>query len=434
LDPRWLWGSVAVGAAIIGLGVLADVLGLPNMIADVSVNVGTAVGFAGVIVGFQHRLEQRTEEVVREEVADVRKEVTQVRADVAAAMQVGEPLQSRPALLEEYRRLVAERPAAPFVPEERVIAEHGDLLHNMEARQAAFKERFLAARGHDSSNPFATAFLADELDDALPAAGLASPALRYAVDPLDPAEPLHDWWHGGGFALTWSAWGSAVREQRLPYLDVEVRTRLEMAGLYAGTADAATGLRVFHNTSRAVVELLAIALDARRALDPPQSDFVRGWARRGFDRQTPADELRERLRATDPQGMPPIVIRICNELVSAVDMSEPDSRMICPAPGGDPQPWRDIQARASTRSELLPDRVSTQLRHKPRAGCHRSDPCSPPARGRAPRPVQPRSRKSRGGTADMGSGGQLGMNGQRQHRVAPPRAPRWYPPGALFVT
>jgi hypothetical protein len=85
LDARWLWGSVAAGAAIVGLGVVADWFDWPNMIADISVNLGTAVGLAGVIVAFQHRLEQRTEEVVREEVADVRKEVAAVRAEVAAA-------------------------------------------------------------------------------------------------------------------------------------------------------------------------------------------------------------------------------------------------------------------------------------------------------------------------------------------------------------
>jgi hypothetical protein len=315
------------------------------MIADVSVNLGTAVGLAGVIVAFQHRLEQRTEDVVREEVGDVRKEVTQVRADVAAAMLAGEPLRSRPALLEAYRRRVAERAAAPFVSEERVVAEHEDLLRNVEERQAAFRERFLAERGHDATNPFAAAVLADELDDALLAAGLATPAPRYAVDPLDPGEPLRDWWRLPGPTLSWSTWGSAIRAQRLPYLDVEIRTRLEMAGLYAATADAATGLQVFHNTSRAVVELLAIALDARRALDPPQDGVAWAWARRGFDREDPADDLRERLRATDPQRIPPIVITICNELVAALDMSEPESRMIRPGPGRDPQPWREIQAR-----------------------------------------------------------------------------------------
>jgi hypothetical protein len=177
--------------------------------------------------------------------------------------------------------------------------------------------------------------------------------------------------------MSWSAWGEAFRGQRLPYFDVELQTRLEMAALYAATADAATGLRVFNFTGRAVVELLAIALDARRAIDPPQRGSAWGWARGRFDRENPADDLQERLRAMDPQVIPPIVTTTAEQLVAAVSMSDPDqcvgARTSTPNLGGGP-----ISIASTRREELpLPDGVSTRLCHEPRGASHCGHPGSP---------------------------------------------------------
>jgi hypothetical protein len=118
-----------------------------------------------------------------------------------------------------------------------------------------------------------------------------------------------------------------------------------MIALYAATADAATGLRVFHFTGCAVVELLAIALDARRAIERPESGAAWGWARRQFDQEDPADDLQERLRAMDPRVIAPIVTTTAEQLVAAVSMSDPDHRMVRRGADIDPQPWGEVQSR-----------------------------------------------------------------------------------------
>lgn len=340
LNKRWLWASAVTGATIVGFGALADALGWPGLISDVSVNLGTAVGLAGVLVAYQRRLESRTDAVERR-VDAVRDEVADVRAEVAAATQ-GSTLRSRPALLDDYRTRVAEREPAELVPEERVLAEHQQAVDAMAARQAAFRKTFLAERPARAANPLAEAFLSEEIDAALDDAGLVAPALYYVDDPLDPTTPVRDWWSAIGPASSWEDWDETVRARWLPHLSLELRTRLEMATLYAATADAATGLRVFHLTARAMAELLAIALDVRLATGPSAASRRPLSTRRRFDTDSPADELEDRVGAIDQTLLPPVLNNVCRRVIEAVRVSEPSSRKVILR--GEPRTWQEIQS------------------------------------------------------------------------------------------
>jgi len=348
LDPWWLWGSVSAGAVIIGFGVAADHVGWPTIIGDITVNLGTAVGLAGVLVAFQRRLERRTE-AVREEVRDARKDIAAVRAEVEASS-AEQPFRPRHELLAEYREKVAARPAAPFLAEEQLLADHQASFRDAEERRADLRRQFLAEHGLGEVNPLAEAFMANELKDelrgVLNAAGVYHlPELRFEQDPLDPSDPLRDWWKATGSVRTWDSWSGWFRSQRLAHVNVELHTRLEMAALYAATADEATGLRVFHLTCRAGAEMLAIALDARRAVDPPADNPSEKSTWLQFDGKSAADELEWRTRQLDVQVMPPIVLTVCEDLISAVRLSEPHSRMLWQSRDAEPNSWLEVQSR-----------------------------------------------------------------------------------------
>ena len=134
-------------------------------------------------------------------------------------------------------------------------------------------------------------------------------------DDRDPTRPFRDWWNVYHHSLL-EGWAEDFRDQRLEHVPEELQARQDAALVYASTAGAGNGLRIFTWTARAAIEMLAIAMDAAIALNywrprtiwPPSRLSVRTGILR-------MDDLESRMPPEDATHVAPLVRSTCTELV-----------------------------------------------------------------------------------------------------------------------
>lgn len=312
-DWRWLVASVAAGVAVATVGWAANLrFHLPTVEA-VAINVGTAVGLAGVVWVMERRFERRTTELEHR----IERGIETVAERLPPPQDEG-ALRPRGEVVEDYRRRMADRPPSLFVGEAALLADRDRKLRAHEEHitsvERAVRERVNPRRGDDDYPSLKEILARRPALDADPAPPPPEP-LQYPADPLDPAGPVRDWWG---------------RPLSLPDVATELAVRLELASLYSLTADAAAALQVHHHTARGCDELLAIALDAFLAHYPAEAV--------ASSRGEGATLSAARWERVSPGRIPGIVGEVVAVLERAIEESAPDVRQI------NGVPWAEIQA------------------------------------------------------------------------------------------
>ena len=315
--PGVVAAYILLGIAVIAAGwALTQFAGWDEVFEDIAINVGTTVALVGIIVALERRL-------------------TAIQAqldDVAAKLEPARPssgLRDRAEIRDAYLQAIEARAPAVFVPESDVL-ERRDAELSEEAAKSPKDWMAALAEGN---------WEFDDRDEPTPS--WVGPS-----DPLDPCDPLDDWWRSSG--PMFSKWRDHWTESRRPYAATELRTRVEMAGLYARTADAATGLVVFHGTAGACEELLAIALDVL-ILDAP---FVRRGSSAVALPAAGRDSLRDHARQIRTDVLPEAVAAVIEEISEAREKSSLyGSRQVRRRSGDDViwTSWAEEQERLVTR-------------------------------------------------------------------------------------
>jgi hypothetical protein len=337
--PSLNWVVIAayavIGAAIIAAGwALNRFAGWDVVVRDIAINIGTTIGLVGIIVALQRRVDERTERVERR--------LDEVAVQLGPSQDLSGRLDDRERILSEYRGAVSSRAPSEYVDEDDVLAKHERRRQAALDHVAAVEARVRAAgppAGVDAETWESMSELAQTAalgEDPAPTSELSP----FPDDPLDPMEPLRDWWSAEGGSI-YSRWSQVWRAKRLPHLEQELVTRLEMATLYATTADLANGLRAYHLTALACEEIIAVALDATMVLFPDafQATIL---APPSYG----AGGLEHRWQQIQPDAIPGIVGRTIGDILKLGESTSSSRREVYTFATDKREAWRDRQNRS----------------------------------------------------------------------------------------
>jgi hypothetical protein len=144
-----------------------------------------------------------------------------------------------------------------------------------------------------------------------------APNMRPGIDQdgRDPTRPFRDWW-GVYRDYQLGDWAEDFRDQRLEHVSEELQARQDAALVYASTAGAGNGLRIFTWTARAAIEILAIAMDAAVALNYWRPDAIRSPSDLGMcEGILRIDDLESRMPPEAAMDVAPLVRSTCTELI-----------------------------------------------------------------------------------------------------------------------